>query len=73
MELVIESRIEGECEGFDGDIVFELVNGIKWQQSVYKYKYRHKYRPLAKIWRDGGLYYIEIEGMEEMVQVRRIN
>jgi len=38
MELVTESRIEGECEGFDGDRVFELVNGQKWQQAIYKYK-----------------------------------
>jgi hypothetical protein len=72
MELVSESRIEGECEGFDGDRVFELVNGQKWQQAVYKYKYRYSYRPVAKIWRDGGQHHIEIEGMGEMIQVRQI-
>ena len=73
MDLVIESRIEGECDGFKGDRVFELVNGQKWQQAVYKYKYRYRYRPTAKIWRDGGCYFVELEGMDEMIQVRRLS
>ena len=71
MELVTESRIEGDCEGFDGERVFELVNGERWVQAVYKYKYRYKYRPVAKIWRDGGQHYIELEGMDDIIQVRR--
>jgi hypothetical protein len=29
MDLITESSVEGECEGFDGDRVFELVNGQK--------------------------------------------
>ncbi len=41
MDLITESSIEGECEGFDGDRVFELVNGQQWQQAVYRYKYRY--------------------------------
>ena len=73
MELVTESRIEEACEGFDGDRVFELVNGQKWQQAVYRYRYCYRYRPVAKIWRDGGQHCIEIEGMDEMIQVRRIS
>lgn len=73
MELITTNRIEGECEGFDGDRIFELVNGQKWQQAVYKYKYRYKYRPVAKIWRDGKSgYYIDIEGMGEVIKVRRV-
>lgn len=34
---VIESRIEGEFEGWDGDTIFELENGQIWQQSSYAY------------------------------------
>jgi hypothetical protein len=29
MDLITDSSIEGECEGFDGDRVFDLVNGQK--------------------------------------------
>ncbi len=31
MELVFESRIEDEFEGWDGDTSYELDNGSKWQ------------------------------------------
>lgn len=72
MELITTSRIEGECEGYDVDRIFELVNGQKWQQAVLKYKYRYKYRPVVKIWRDVSGYHIEIEGMGEMIKVRRV-
>lgn len=72
MDLITDSRVEGECEGFDGDRVFELVNGQKWQQAVYRYKYRYRYRPSVRIWRDASGDYIEIEGMDELVRVRRV-
>jgi hypothetical protein len=65
-------QYRGECEGFNGDRVFELVNGQKWQQAVYRYKYRYRYRPSVRIWRDARGDYIEIEGMDELVRVRRV-
>jgi len=40
MELKCESRINGEFNGWDGDAVFELENGTKWQQVKYRYKYK---------------------------------
>jgi len=73
MELVVESKIVGQFSGWDGDNVYELTNGQKWQQSRYKYRYRYKYRPEAKVWKDGSHHYLEVEGMYEMVDVRRIN
>jgi hypothetical protein len=73
MELKIESRIVGEFNGWDEDNVYELDNGSKWQQTRFKYKYKYKYRPKAKIWRDGSKYMIEVEGMNEMIQVQRVD
>lgn len=73
MELKKESRIVGEFNGWDGDNVYELDNGSKWQQARYKYKYKYKYRPKAKIWKDGSKYMLEVECMNEMIQVRRVN
>jgi len=72
MDLITDSSIEGECEGFDVDRVFDLVNGQKWQQAVDTYKYRYRYRPSVRIWRDASGDYIEIEGMDELVRVRRV-
>ncbi|WP_419893632.1 hypothetical protein [Oceanobacillus kimchii] len=73
MELYKESRLEGESEGFEGETVFELSNGQKWEQVEYYYKYRYKYRPLVKIYKDGIRYYIEIQGIDRKVRVRRID
>ncbi len=42
---VIESRIEGNLEGWSGDTVFEFVNDQVWQQSSYAYWYHYAYRP----------------------------
>jgi hypothetical protein len=72
VDLITESSIEGECEGFDSHRVFELVNGQEWQQTDYRYKYRYRYRPSARIWRDASGDYIELEGMDELVRVRRV-
>jgi hypothetical protein len=42
---VIESRIDGEFEGWEGDTIFKLENGQIWQQSSYAYTYHYSYRP----------------------------
>jgi len=34
MNPITESSIEGEWEGFDGDRVFDLVNGQQCQQDA---------------------------------------
>jgi hypothetical protein len=70
--LVSQSRISGEFEGWDGDSVYKLDNGQKWQQVTYQYKYVYKYRPRVKIWQDGGRYYMEVEGDTEMIEVRMV-
>lgn len=72
MQLKYDSRIEGEFEGWNGDRVFELTNGSKWQQKRHKYKYRYKYRPKAKIWQDGSTHYLEVDCMNENIEVRRV-
>lgn len=72
MEVKYDSKIVGEFNGWDGDDVYELVNGSKWELVRYKYKYRYKYRPKARILKDGSKHYLEVDGMDEMVEVRRV-
>jgi len=62
---VIESRIVGEFTGWEGETVFELDNGQKWQQARYSYRYHYKYRPRARVHRDGGRHYLEVEGVSQ--------
>ena len=71
MKLVAESQIKGAFKGWNGNNVFQLVNGQAWKQSHYKYHYHYAYRPKAKIWQDGSTHYLEVEGMSEMVEVRK--
>jgi len=74
MKLIYESRIKEDFEGWDGDTVFELDNGTKWQQKYYKYYYYYYwYRPVAKIFQDGSEYFLEVECMHEKIEVVRID
>lgn len=72
MKKVYESRIVDEFEGWDGDKIYQLDNGTIWQLCIYKYSYHYKYRPKATIYEDAGSYYLEVEGMAEVVRVRRV-
>ena len=72
MELVTESQIAGEFHGWNDGNVYELVNGQKWKQVRYKYRYSYKYRPKAMVFRDGERYFLEVDGMDDIIEVRRI-
>lgn len=72
MKLLYESRIKGDFEGWDGDKVFELYNGTKWQQRNYKYQYQYYYRPKAKIYQNGSRYFLHVECMNDIIEVFRI-
>ena len=71
METIIESRIDGRFEGWKTGRVYKLANGQIWKQAQSKSRSCTRTRPKAKIWRDGARNYLEVEGMKEMVRVRR--
>lgn len=68
----IESRIDGESCGFEGDTIFPLINGQIWQQSEYYYRYRYAYRPAVHIFCEHGIWRIRIEGIDRAVRVIRL-
>lgn len=72
MDLINETQLEGEFKGFDNNMVFTLVGGQKYQQVHYKYRYYYAYRPRVKLYRDSGRYFLEVEGMDEKIEVRKI-
>jgi hypothetical protein len=72
MKLVAETKINGEFSGWDGETVFELANGQKWQQARFKHQYRFKYMPRVKIWEVDGKHYLEVDCMTEMLPIKRI-
>ncbi len=51
--LVIESRIDGDFNGWDGETIYKLSNGDIWQQASYHYHYHYAYAPKVTIYPSG--------------------
>jgi hypothetical protein len=69
---VIETCIEGDFEGWDGETIFKLCNGQIWQQSEYAYTYHYAYRPSVTIYRTASGYRMKVEDVAETIVVQRI-
>ena len=69
--VVTESKIDGEFTGWTGDGTYKLMNGQEWEQARYKYRYRYAYCPEARVVQEGGRYWLEVEGMDDRILVRR--
>ena len=67
---VIESQINGEFKGWEGETTYTLLNGQVWRQSVYKYEYKYSYMPEVIIYNSGGGYIMQVEGTR--ANVRRV-
>ena len=73
MEVIDESHIKGAFNGWGKGNLFVLAKGFhkKWEQVEDRNQSRYAYHPKAKLWRDGSTHYLEVEGMDEMVEVMR--
>ena len=69
----IESEIDGEFEGWNGETIFKLSNGQIWQQDEYDYEYEYAYRPDVLIFRDGSYWKMKVEDMDETIKVKCIS
>jgi hypothetical protein len=72
MEITTTSSINGACEGFKKGRIFELANGVKWQQTVEKITIYKSSNALAQIWTEHKRNYLEIRGMSPMVEVKQV-
>lgn len=69
---VIESRIAGQFNGWDGHTVFLLENGQVWQQASYSYRYGFAVRPRVLISPQADQLKMEVEGISEAIYVKRV-
>ena len=69
---IIESRIEGEFTGWEGETIFKLDNGQIWQQAQYAYRYHYAYRPRVTIVMVDGAYEMMVEGVTDRIRVRQL-
>jgi hypothetical protein len=71
-EIVVETCIDGDFEGWEGDTVFELCNGQVWQQASYDYTYHYAYRPDVTIVSTGEGYRMFVEGVSDSILVSQV-
>lgn len=69
---VIESQIDGDFEGWEGETIFKLTNGQIWQQSSYSYTYSYSFMPQVMIYPAGGGCTLKVDGLSDTINVRRI-
>jgi len=69
---VIESSINGEFKGWEGESIYALMNGQVWQQATYYYHYHYAYAPKVLIYQSSGNYFMQVQGVKQAVQVRRL-
>jgi hypothetical protein len=69
---VVESKIDGEFEGWSGETVFKLLNGQIWQQSSYSYTYHYAFMPEVLIYPSGSGYKMRVNGVDGDISVTRL-
>ena len=69
---VIETQIDDDFEGWDGETIFKLSNGQVWQQAAYAYTYHYAYRPKVLIYLSGSAYRMNVEGVGSTILVKRL-
>ena len=69
---VIESQIDGDFEGWEGETIVKLMNGQIWQQTEYYYYYHYAFMPKVLIYKSGSGYKMKVEGIEKAVRVKRL-
>ncbi|WP_165725958.1 hypothetical protein [Pseudoalteromonas sp. SA25] len=69
----IESQIDGDFEGFEGETIIKLMNGQIWQQTEYWYHYHYSYMPNVLIFKSGGGYKMKVDGIDKAIGVMLLN
>jgi hypothetical protein len=72
-DVVRVSKIDGEFEGFDDEVLFKLIDGTAWVQAEYKYWYHYAYCPNAVIFKKNGRFFIQVDGKDQIVPVRQVS
>ena len=69
---VIESKVDGDFDGWDGETIIKLFNGQIWQQTEYYYHYNYSFMPSVVIYKSGTGYKMKVDGIDKAIGVKRI-
>jgi hypothetical protein len=68
----IESQIDGDFEGWEGETVLKLTNGQLWQQTEYYYHYYYAFMPNVIILKTTTGYKMLVDGIPKAVGVTQL-
>lgn len=68
----IETQIDGDFNGWDGDAIFKLQNGQIWEQVEYDYEYEYDFMPDVTIYSASDGCRMKVDGMDDTILVKRI-
>jgi hypothetical protein len=68
----IESQIDGEFKGFEGETIIKLINGEIWQQTEYYYHYHYAYMPSVLIFKSDYGYKMQVDGIDKLIGVTKL-
>jgi len=69
---LIESQIDGDFEGWEGETIVKLTNGQIWQQSEYSYVYHYAFMPKVLIFKSSYGFKMKVDGVDKPVGVTRL-
>jgi hypothetical protein len=69
---VVETQVDGEFNGWEGETIVKLMNGQIWQQTEYHYEYHYAYMPKALVYPSGGGFKMRVDGVSKPVAVQRL-
>jgi hypothetical protein len=68
----IETQIDGDFEGWDGETIVKLMNGQIWKQTEYHYEYLYAFMPNVVVYRSSIGFKMKVDGASQAVGVERL-
>jgi hypothetical protein len=72
MQSVIESQVDGDFEGWEGETVVKLMNGQIWLQTEYHYEYHYAFMPDVLVYQTSSGWKMRVEGTRQAVGVTQL-
>lgn len=69
---VIESQIDGDFDGWDGETIVKLTNGQIWQQTDFEFHYHYAFMPDVIIVNSSSGYKMIVDGVLKAIEVTRL-
>jgi hypothetical protein len=69
----IETRVDGDFKGWEGETIYKLRNGQIWQQASYHYHYHYAFAPEVTIYSsESGCSLLVTDDDDQAIPVHRL-